>query len=394
VKLLRWLSAPALAALLVGGAFAAETDKKKDVVSFAVLRCPAADEARAQAMNWLKTTGKVDEAKFNAIWTAERPLLDKVTDTLILGDANAAKLMAEARDSNAAAPTEVPAILKDAKANPYLRSNLALAYAKALSNRKVYEEALETLKLVKPEQVVDPSAYLFHKAVAEHALLMKKDANDTIGRLLDDAADAPERYRMVAALMAFDIMTWKDKSLDEIGRKMDNIQRRLDLTRGGEKTQKQQKEVVARLDEMIKELENQSKCQGGCCNGGACPSGGQQGGDKPNNNTQASSPQNDSNGGNGSGPGQIDPKVLKAKLEEWGKLPEAQRAEAILKTPRTCRPATAKSSNATSKRSATRRTVLSSVFHSPRREQGSRYRYPYSHRGPCCLKCQFLRDSA
>jgi hypothetical protein len=40
---------------------------------------------------------------------------------------------------------------------------------------------------------------------------------------------------------------------------MDNIQRRLDLTRGGEKTQKMQKEVVMRLDELIKQLENQNK---------------------------------------------------------------------------------------------------------------------------------------
>jgi hypothetical protein len=36
----------------------------------------------------------------------------------------------------------------------------------------------------------------------------------------------------------------------------------LDLKRGGKQTQKQQKEVLVRLDEMIKELENQQK-QGG-----------------------------------------------------------------------------------------------------------------------------------
>jgi hypothetical protein len=78
-------------------------------------------------------------------------------------------------------------------------------------------------------------------------------------RLLDDVADAPERYKMVAALMVFDMMTWKDKDLGSIARKMDNIERRLDLSRGGPKTQKLQKEVVARLDELIKEKENQSK---------------------------------------------------------------------------------------------------------------------------------------
>ena len=47
-----------------------------------------------------------------------------------------------------------------------------------------------------------------------------------------------------------------------IARKMDNIQRRLDLQRGGKHTQKMQKEVLVRLDEMIKEIENRQKSGG------------------------------------------------------------------------------------------------------------------------------------
>jgi hypothetical protein len=127
------------------------------------------------------------------------------------------------------------------------------------SSRRVYEEALEVLDAVKPEQVVDPATLLFHKAVAEHSLTRSREATNTIMRLLDDVSDAPERYKMVAALMALDMVAWKDKDLGSIARKMDNIERRLDLSRGGPKTQKLQKEVVARLDELIKEMENQSK---------------------------------------------------------------------------------------------------------------------------------------
>ena len=41
------------------------------------------------------------------------------------------------------APTEVPAMLKDKKKPAFFRNNLALAYGKALTMRKVYEEALE-----------------------------------------------------------------------------------------------------------------------------------------------------------------------------------------------------------------------------------------------------------
>jgi hypothetical protein len=182
-----------------------------------------------------------------------------VTDTLVLGDAEAGKLLSEARDITKPAPIAVPALIKDSKKPVFFRNNLGLAYAKALSNRRVYEEALDALKSVKAEQVVDPSTYLFHRAVAEHALLLKNDANRSIVRLLDDAVDVPERYKMVSVLMAFDMQQWRDKDLGEIARKMDNIERRLELARGGPQTQKIQKEVVARLDEIIKQLENQAK---------------------------------------------------------------------------------------------------------------------------------------
>jgi chemotaxis regulatin CheY-phosphate phosphatase CheZ len=75
---------------------------------------------------------------------------------------------------------------------------------------------------------------------------------------------------MVSILMAFDMQSWKEADvysrLGNIARKMDNIERRLDLARGGPKTQKMEKDAIARLDEIIKELENQAK---GDCNGGA-----------------------------------------------------------------------------------------------------------------------------
>jgi predicted secreted Zn-dependent protease len=251
-------------ALLCAGQATADEAKKvpKEIASFGTLRATAPEMARSQAEEWLKGVGKTDAATqtaFAALWDSDRTLLDKVADTLSLGSPDARKLLDEVRDPKSAAPTEVPALVKDKKLPSFFRANLALAYAKALSNRRIYEEALESLEGVKPEQVVDPATLLFHKAVAEHSLMMAREANNTIVRLLDDVTDAPERYKMVAALMVFDMMTWKDKDLGSIARKMDNIERRLDLSRGGPKTQKIQKEVVARLDELIKEKENQSK---------------------------------------------------------------------------------------------------------------------------------------
>ena len=80
---------------------------------------------------------------------------------------------------------------------------------------------------------------------------------------MTQAVDSPERYKTVGALMLLDMQAWKDKDLGAVARKMGNIERRLELARGGPHTQKLQKEVVARLDELIKELENKAKKQGG-----------------------------------------------------------------------------------------------------------------------------------
>ncbi len=200
---------------------------------------------------------------------------------------------------------------------------MALAYARALSNRRVHEESLAVLKTFHPEQVVDPSAYLFHRSVAEHALLQKDQATQTIVRLLDDGIGSPERYRTVSALMLLDMQTWKDKDLGAIARKMENIERRLDLSRGGSETQKLQKEVVARLDELIKELEN--KCKGGNCNGGACPNGGQ----GPPSGNNPSSPATESGIANAGGTGHVETVKMKKLVAEWGRMQPREQARAL-----------------------------------------------------------------
>jgi hypothetical protein len=263
--------------------------------------------------------------EFEAIWSAEKPMLDKIADTFSLGDPEAKKLLDEARDPNLPPPTQVPAVLKDAKKPMFFRANLALAYAKALSNRRVQEEALEALKPFKAEQVIDPSAFLFTKAVAEYSLLKKEDCGRSILRLLDDVADAPERYKTVGALMALDMQTWKEKDLGWVSRMMGNIERRLDLTRGGPITQDMQKKVVLQLDEMIKKMEEEQQQQ---ANGQGQGQGQQRG--RPGNTNRPSSPQQDSYGGNNSGPGEAEIKKWKETAEVWGKLPEKERAKAML----------------------------------------------------------------
>jgi len=326
-----WFSAAALALLLVGsGVVQAEPEKKplKDLPSFSQLRAPDSDAARSQASAWLKGVGKTDAATqkaFDELWASDRPLLDKLSGTLALGDPAAAQLLQEARDPETPAPTSVPNLIKDQKLPLFFRANLGLAYAKALTGRKVYDEALEAFKSIKGEDVIDPAAYFFHRAVTEHALMMKNEADDSIDRLLLDVVDAPVRYRMVGVLMHYDMAAWQDKDLDWIARKMGVIKDRLDLTRGGPKTRAMQREVLVKLDEKIKELENQ--CKGCCCGGGNCPGAGS---GMPNGNRPSGNGAKDSALPNAPpGRGDIDVKKFKEYADVWGKLPEKERAKAM-----------------------------------------------------------------
>jgi hypothetical protein len=225
-----------------------------------------ADTAKAKAAAWLKAAGKLDPTKFEAVWSQSgRSVQDRTIESILLGLPNAAASLDQAKKPSAAAPTEIPAILKDAKLDAFVRANLAAAYAKALAGRRVYEESLDAVKGVQPEQLVDPAGYYFYKAVAEHALMQREEAVSSLARLLDDVKDLPDRYRVVATLMFFDVQNWaKDpKDLSNIGKLMDNSGRRLDLARGGPQTQAIQKKIVFRLDEKIKELENLAKKPGG-----------------------------------------------------------------------------------------------------------------------------------
>ena len=304
-----------------------QSDKKptRELAFFGVLRGLTAEEARTQAETWLRQSRPLDDTtrqQLAAIWAdSGRPVLDRVADTLTLGDAEARRLLAEARDPDAAPPADVPAVLKDARKPVFYRANLALTYAKALASRRYYEEMRDALRAVRVEQVADPAAYLFHRATAEYGLLLRAEATETITRLLDDVTDAPERYKAVAGLMYSDMLTWRDKGLAEVARKMSLIERRLENKQGGEKTRKVQREVVARLDELIKELEQPPDGPRGP--DGAGPPEDRRGANR------SSRPLDDDQIIGGAGEGKVDMARFKNLVEVWGKLPEKEQVRAL-----------------------------------------------------------------
>ena len=327
MPLRRWFSASAVCASLAPLGLPAEPGTPvaplKPVYNFSQLKAQPADAVKPRLVAWLKAAGRYDAALVDAAWTPGKPTLDAAAATIALGLPEAAKLLADARTPGTA-PADVPAVLKDAKLDPFVRANLAAAYAKVLAGRRVYEESVAAAKLAAPEQLIDPASYFFYRAVAEHALIQRDAAVASIVRLLDDVSDAPDRYKVVATMMFFDLQQWSkdDKDLTNIGRLMDNSGRRLDLARGGPQTQDIQKKIVFRLDEKIKELEAKSKQQGQPGDQ-SCPSGGKpgdgQGSGPPN------APMQDSTGGSDSGAGNVDVKKLRSYEQVWGTLPEAER---------------------------------------------------------------------
>ncbi len=319
-----WIAPWTAAALALGSTSAPAVEPAaKPMYAFSTVRGVPPEVAKGKLEAWLRATSKYDAAAFAACWPAGTSATAGTVASIRLGLPAAAMLAADGAKSG-----EMPAVLADAKLDPFVRSNLAAAHAKALAGRKAYEESLAVAKLATPELLADPAGYYFYRAVAEHALMQRQPAIHSIGRLLDDVADAPDRYKVVATLLFFDLQAWPkdEKDLANIGRLMDNSGRRLELARGGAETQDIQKRIVFRLDEKLKELEAQAKGKGqgqpGSPNGGQCPAG------TPGQPAQAGNPtkpQEDSFGGKNGGDGQVDAKKLRQYEATWGTLPEVER---------------------------------------------------------------------
>src|SRR5262249_223782 len=145
----------------------------------------------------------------------------------------------------------------------FYAANLSLFYGRYLAHRQMFEEALDVLGRTSIADVVDPASLLFFKAVCQHHLLMKNDGLTTIEQLLKNTEGVPVRYSTVASLMQCDVEGLRDQSLDEVARKMTDVERRLGLGRTGQKVQKKEDEIIVTLDELIKKIEDQQGGGGG-----------------------------------------------------------------------------------------------------------------------------------
>lgn len=181
-----------------------------------------------------------------------------------------------------------------------------------------------------------PVEALYYRAIAAHQLQKKEEALSDIDELLYGwfpGQEIPQRYFALAAHMKEDISTWKKKDLFELSRKMSDVSRRLELIKPDKITRQKQKEIVLALDERIKDLENQKNNNSSGGKQEACPPSKE----FPKNEQQTSQtglPLDDSQLGGTMGKGAVDPKRLKELSQNWGSLPEKERARAMVEITR------------------------------------------------------------
>jgi len=308
-----------LAALVLAGAAGAQAvEPSAGIPSW---QAPSAEQVRAEVFAWLDLQ-KVDPAvlaKVNALWPAPAQpspageLLDRVLQTASLVDEKAKKLAELCAQARAPLAPPAQAWLNDTKTPAWIAKNFRLAYGRWLAQRRLFEEALQQLDGLQPEDVVDPASLLFYQAIVHHRLLNRDAAADAVARLLDSPEQTPRRYATVAGLMQSDLKEIKEDSLDHIARRMEDIERRLDLGRAGPKVREVQDGVIKSLDKLIDELEAAQQQQDAAAGG---------------ENVQPRSPAKDSVPMGGKGRGEVTKRDV-GKQSGWGNIPPKQRDEAL-----------------------------------------------------------------
>ena len=280
---------------------------------------PTGVETRTRILDWLAASG-VDAARRAQLaetLAAQADVLDGFMEVALVVDDRVAAL----RDAVARGPVVSEAIgWLDDPATPALeREALRLWLGRHLVRLDRFDDALPLLADLDVGTALDPTALLFHRAACQHWLLDGDAALATVDQLLERESEIPVRYARLAGLMRADLAALETESLDHIARRMRDITRRLDLGRAGPGTRGVQDGVIASLDKLIKELEDQQQQQqqqqgGGA--GGAPGSGG------------TGRPMDDSRAAGGKGPGEVQKRDI-GSADGWGDLPPQEREESL-----------------------------------------------------------------
>lgn len=216
---------------------------------------------------------------------------------------------------------QLSSILANGSIPVWLRSDLQLSCCRYMVHHGLYDEALQRLLPLAQESTSDPATWLFCMGVCQHHLMQRTACLETLEKLLERETELPTRYAITARLMQADIKPFKEDSLDEIARMMNDVERRLALGRAGKTVRDKEQAIVEKLDKMIDKLEQQQQEQE---QQQQQKNGGKSKEQKP---TQGK-PMDDTQIAGQKGNGDVDQKDI-GNGSGWGNLPPAQRQEAL-----------------------------------------------------------------
>lgn len=288
-----------------------------------LLAAPSGVDLKLQLQSWAAEQKVKDPAQLktiaNLLAQLEAPLsaeekLNLALQVFSTVNPEAKQLMKDYQLSDQLPQLSSPPMLVEGQADTLYLSNIRYYVARNLTQFRMVDHALEIFNTIKPDTLIDPAGFLFFKAACEHHLLQKEACGKTLDQLLNHTESVPERYTQVAVLMQADLAALKDESLDEISRKMSDVERRLDLGNSGKKVQKVEDEIIASLDKLIKKMEDQAKNSSSSGAGAGNSDSPDGGADESRVKGQIA-------------PGEIDKKKL-SNNGGWGQLPPKKQASA------------------------------------------------------------------
>lgn len=224
------------------------------------------EEVRSMLLQWLALT-RVDDATardITRLW-ADRQELSQLTaeetlDRVIESMAQADPVVREVTIAARSGRIELPLNLEGPRSEPFARDQLQLFAARSLTQHRRYDEALTMLESLDATAVVDPASLFFYRATCRLKLLKLSEAGDDLTLLLNSTLDVPARFRALGELMLQET-TKPNEGLPQVARLMSDVHRRLDLQNTDDPVQKREEEVIAALDKLLKDMENQQQQQ-------------------------------------------------------------------------------------------------------------------------------------
>ncbi|MEM9481803.1 MAG: hypothetical protein AAGA58_19305 [Verrucomicrobiota bacterium] len=217
--------------------------------------------------------------------------------------------------------------------NPYLAAESSYYYGRAMMNEERYEEAIEFFE-VSASRGIDGCLHAaeaqYFKGFCLAELLNRDAAADALNEFIDNSPWAPAHLRASAEEIVNTMERVEEGSINDVADHMNYSGRRLDFDDPTEPTQAVQEKIIAMLDDLIEQAEENEFSQGS--GGGSSQQEGNQSGQENQQGNQPGSASGNQAGGNPNA--QKPPRALRrergAAKSAWDDLRDREReAEAL-----------------------------------------------------------------